>query len=451
MQLLFLLLFTPFAILGETPDFCPEHPVYGKEPEEDCAQPSDPNDLPKSPLEKWFTKQIFDDLFPKSNIGRGPHPCLPYSYESFIIAARYFPEFGASHPNKQFKADEHHKRDAAAFFAHALQETGENDASVYNNTDLTLEQAHECFYRGGFYNWFERGPNSSFLSPTSPGFSPADGKRCVEEGRYCKSDPMLDFWYPCNSDIESYADQDYHKGCYFGRGALQLSWNYNYGLFQQFLLTKGVKVDLLENPNLVMTKMDPPLAMMASLWFYMTPQPPKPSMHQIVTGDWEPSKKNRRAGYRDAIFGPTSLIINNECGGEDPDEPGGPGESRRIKAFKWFCKYFKVPVGSERTLSCKGMLDGFDAVQHMYSWHPDWATMWKSQSCDCAPAPYGGPLPYYDPKLYPHEFTKQNDRNRLRCVYSMYESPETFRLDDGNSPCLKHKPKIRLTKSGIRG
>ncbi|PIO60864.1 hypothetical protein TELCIR_17631 [Teladorsagia circumcincta] len=28
--------------------------------------------------------------------------------------------------------------------------------------------------------------------------------------------------------------------------------------------------------------MDPPLAMLASLWFYMTPQPPKPSMHSIV-------------------------------------------------------------------------------------------------------------------------------------------------------------------------
>ncbi|EGT47131.1 hypothetical protein CAEBREN_24989 [Caenorhabditis brenneri] len=437
--------------LCESPDFCPEHPVYGKEPDEDCPQPSDPNELKKSPLEKWFTKQIFDDLFPKSNIGVGPHPCLPYSYESFVIAARYFPEFGASHPNKQFKADEHHKRDVAAFFAHALQETGENDASVYNNTDLTLEQAHECFYRGGFYNWFERGPNSSFLLPTSPGFSPSDGKRCTDEGQYCKDDPILNFWYPCNSDFESHSDQDYHKGCYFGRGALQLSWNYNYGLFQQFLLTKGIKVDLIENPNLVITKMDPPLAMMASLWFYMTPQPPKPSMHQIVTGDWKPSSKNRRAGYQGAIFGPTSLIINNECGGEDPDEPGGPGESRRIKAFKWFCKYFKVPVGSERTLSCKGMLDGFDAVQHMYSWHPDWGNMWKSQSCDCAPAPYGGPLPYYDPKLYPHEFTKQNDRNRLRCVYSMYESPETFRLDESNSPCLKHKPKIRLTKTGIRG
>jgi hypothetical protein len=48
------------------------------------------------------------------------------------------------------------------------------------------------------------------------------------------------------------------------------------------------------------------------------------------------------------------LIINNECNGEDADEPGGPGESRRIKAFKWFCNYFDVPVGDDQHLSCKG-------------------------------------------------------------------------------------------------
>lgn len=100
--------------------------------------------------------------------------------------------------------------------------------------------------------------------------------------------------------------------------------------------------------------MDPPLAMLASLWFYMTPQPPKPSMHSIVIGDWKQSTRNRRGGFTGPIFGPTSLIINNECGGEDDKEPGGGGESRRIKAFKWFCKYFDVPAGPERTLTCKG-------------------------------------------------------------------------------------------------
>ncbi|KAK6058978.1 chitinase class I, partial [Cooperia oncophora] len=190
----------------------------------------------------------------------------------------------------------------------------------YFSTSLSDEEKADCFYRGGFYNWFERGPNSSFLLPAFPGFETVDGKRCTEEGRYCKRGIELDFWSPCNESTEIHAGQTYHRGCYFGRGALQLSWNYNYGLFQQFLLSKGIKVDLINNPNLVVTKMDPPLAMLASLWFYMTPQPPKPSMHSIVVGDWRQSEKNRRAGFSGPIFGPTSLVINNECGGEDPEE-----------------------------------------------------------------------------------------------------------------------------------
>ncbi|VDO73317.1 unnamed protein product [Haemonchus placei] len=354
-------------------------------------------------------------------------------------------------------------------------------------TSLSGEEKADCFYRGGFYNWFERGPNSSFLLPAFPGFQTVDGKRCTEEGRYCKRGIELDYWSPCNESTEIHAGQTYHRGCYFGRGALQvrlsltvavfsyfqLSWNYNYGLFQQFLLSRGIKVDLINNPNLVVTKMDPPLAMLASLWFYMTPQPPKPSMHSIVVGDWRQSEKNRRAGFGGPIFGPTSLVINNECGGEDPEEPAniftchslctnsapfttifhrrsdmfhsfirngctciksikfilcGPGESRRIKAFKWFCNYFEVPAGPERSLSCKGMLDNFDAIPHMYSWQPDWGNMWRAR-----------------PK-----FVKENDRNRLRCVYSIYESPSTFRLDEGNAPCLKYKPKISLTKTGFK-
>ena len=48
----------------------------------------------------------------------------------------------------------------------------------------------------------------------------------------------------------------------------------------------------------------------------MTPQPPKPAMHDIVMGTWEPGPDNRAAGYKGPLFGPTSLVINNECGGE---------------------------------------------------------------------------------------------------------------------------------------
>ncbi|KIH51743.1 chitinase class I [Ancylostoma duodenale] len=236
--------------LAATLDFCPPHSVLIKAPDEECQSATDPRNLKESSIEEWFTKEMFEDLFPKANLGLGPHSCLPYSYESFIIAARYFPEFGGETLNKDYNASKHQRRDVAAFFAHALQETGENNIALYNSS-LSIDEASECFYRGGFYNWFERGPNSSFLLPAFPGFQVVDGKRCTEEGQYCKKDAILNFWYPCNGDEETHANTTYKKGCYFGRGALQLSWNYNYGLFQQFLLTKGIKVDLINNPNLV--------------------------------------------------------------------------------------------------------------------------------------------------------------------------------------------------------
>ena len=90
------------------------------------------------------------------------------------------------------------------------------------------------------------------------------------------------------------------QGCYYGRGAIQISYNFNYGLFNRWLDSQGIKengkpLNLLENPNLIMTKTDPPLSIMASLWFYMTPQSGVPSMHDIVIGNWV-SPDNNYAG-----------------------------------------------------------------------------------------------------------------------------------------------------------
>jgi hypothetical protein len=254
--------------------YCPKAQKWGNGPPASCPAPRDPQNRPKSKLESWFTAEMFNDLFPKANLGWGPSKCWPYSYEAFVIAARYFPEFATEAPQNGFTAEENYKRDLAAFFSHAIQETGENDASLYAQFDK--EKADACFYRGGFFNWFEGGPKSSFLPPETPGFSPSDGVKCIKAGQYCSPNDN----FPCSEE----KDGAFLKGCYFGRGAIQISYNFNYGPFQTWLKTQGINVDLLKNPNLVMTKMDPPLSIMASMWFYMTPQPPKPAMHDIVIG-----------------------------------------------------------------------------------------------------------------------------------------------------------------------
>ena len=69
---------------------------------------------------------------------------------------------------------------------------------------------------------------------------------------------------------------------YFGRGALQLKWDYNYGAFPNSIF--GDAKVLLENPERVAS--EGWLAFASALWIYMTPVSPKPSMHDIVAGFW---------------------------------------------------------------------------------------------------------------------------------------------------------------------
>ncbi len=98
---------------------------------------------------------------------------------------------------------------------------------------------------------------------------------------------------------------------YHGRGPIQLSWNYNYGQVSEFLF--GDKTVLLTNPERIVQ--DAALAFQTAIWFWMTPQYPKPSAHDVMVGNWIPTTydqdRNRKPG-----FGMTVNIINGgiECG-----------------------------------------------------------------------------------------------------------------------------------------
>lgn len=72
---------------------------------------------------------------------------------------------------------------------------------------------------------------------------------------------------------------------YYGRGPIQLSWNYNYGQLSKFLYN-DVSV-LLNNPDLV--QQDGVLAFKSAIWFWMMPQWPKPSCHQVMHDLWVPT------------------------------------------------------------------------------------------------------------------------------------------------------------------
>lgn len=50
------------------------------------------------------------------------------------------------------------------------------------------------------------------------------GETCNDEGRYCAQTVENDYWYPCNEwNLPSdETNTTIYKGCYFGRGPLQV-------------------------------------------------------------------------------------------------------------------------------------------------------------------------------------------------------------------------------------
>ncbi|XXG59966.1 hypothetical protein AAC387_Pa04g1962 [Persea americana] len=121
---------------------------------------------------------------------------------------------------------------------------------------------------------------------------------------------------------------------YYGRGPIQISYNYNYGP-----AGSAIRSDLLNNPDLVAT--DPVISFKTAFWFWMTPQSPKPSSHDVITGRWTPSNADR-AGGRLPGYGVITNIINGglECGkGTDSRV------ADRIGYYKRYCDILGVSYG----------------------------------------------------------------------------------------------------------
>ena len=188
-----------------------------------------------------------------------PNRAALFSYDAFAAAAAYYPDFLGEGTTEQ------RKRELAAFLANIAHETtGGWDAAP-----------------GGRYAW-----GLYFVQEVG-----CEGGACTQ---YCDSGNAT---YPCASG------KTYH-----GRGPIQLSWNYNYGPMGATL-----GVDLLANPDLLVQ--DGVLAFRSAIWFWMTPQAPKPSCHDVITGQWTPSSADVAAD-RLPGFGMTINIINGgiECG-----------------------------------------------------------------------------------------------------------------------------------------
>lgn len=125
---------------------------------------------------------------------------------------------------------------------------------------------------------------------------------------------------------------------YHGRGPIQLSYNYNYGPCSKVLY--GTKDTLLNNPELVVENSPEggALGWETGIWFWMTPQPPKPSCHEAILGTWRPGKSAKNTEYNGS-FGLTIVVINAEAGRE---------VSRRGRNYLSFAKQMGLDVGNEK-------------------------------------------------------------------------------------------------------
>lgn len=146
----------------------------------------------------------------------------------------------------------------------------------------------------------------------------------------------------CEKGCPEYADTSKHKyppepgQFYHGRGPLQISWNYNYGQFSEvYLKDKNI---LLKDPGLLIR--DPVISFASALWFWTTPQYPKPSCHDIMYGLWKPNALDT-AGGRTPGFGAVVNVINGgiEC------NAALATTQFRYGYYLYFCKYFQVDPG----------------------------------------------------------------------------------------------------------
>jgi hypothetical protein len=242
-------------------------------------------DAALTPLGDVLTRELYESMFPNRN--------ALYGYDALIEAAAGYPEFGSE------GSLEERRREVAAFLGNAAHET-----------------------TGGW--------------AAAPGGPEAWGLYFTEEVG-CEDGSCTQYCDPSNLRYPCAPGKTYH-----GRGPIQLSWNFNYGAIGDVL-----GLELLEDPDLVTS--EGVIAFRTALWFWMTPQPPKPSAHAALLGTWQPGALDIAAG-RQPGFGMTVNIINGglECGIPTDDRVRD-----RIRFFRHFAERLGTSEGL--SLECAAM------------------------------------------------------------------------------------------------
>jgi hypothetical protein len=204
----------------------------------------------------FFQVYQFENLFSKRNAPVA-HAVGFWDYQSFILAAAEYEPLGFGTTGGKKMA----MKEVAAFLGH-----------VGSKTSCGYGVATGGPLAYGLCYSHEMSPSQSY---------------CAE-----------DLKYPCVDGAE-----------YYGRGALPVYWNSNYGI-----IGDGIKVDLLNHPEYL--EQNATIAFQAALWRWMTPMKKKqPSAHDVFVGNWKPTK-NDTLSQRLPGFGATMNILYGDlvCG-----------------------------------------------------------------------------------------------------------------------------------------
>ena len=267
-----------------------------------------------------------------------------YSYTRFLQAIGKFPAFCGDYTDGR-DADAICKKSIVTAFAHFSQETGGHIA-IDNTWDnpLGLEEWQQALVHVREMGWSE-------------------GQEGYTTG--CGQDDWQNKRWPCAAG----------EG-YFGRGAKQLSYHFNYGAFSEVMYDGDATV-LLNNPGLVA---DSWLNLASAIWFFLTPQAPKPAMLHVIDRTWSPSQREADAGIGYG-FGTTINVINGgiECGEQNKDK-GQP--VNRIRYWEGLSSHYQIPVEADEVNTCwqqtpYGSLNLNGATDVLYT---NWDGNWKYYS-----------------------------------------------------------------------
>jgi hypothetical protein len=327
----------------------------------DCDPGVDLNDLSAAPenvrtaasiltLERW-NSMIRPDVVGTGG-GNGPAPSGfatgEESLTTFLNIVGRFPYLCGE--KGTFKTVEDAcQREMASIFAHAAQETG--GTSPRWESILTYTREQNCY----------------------PNECPSYNKGAV-------------------ADYDAPADAGF-----FGRGMKQLSYPYNYFSFSADWF--GDPNRLIQRPDEVAQRADTILG--SAVWFYMSPQPPKPSMHSVMVGTYTPRgpaneitalglKVDSRGIITDRFNASNSLINGAvEC---SPEQDSGKSAEKVKEAQQVSINRFKgydallTKFGVERTPEEAAIEPGTTRCSVANSW--EGGVIWAN------------PALAYQPKIY---------------------------------------------------